>query len=110
MAQSAELVGTANLAGAAGTMLLGNGDGGRASQIVVQVVGAMTGTITVQATMDNTTWVSTLAKPSSSTTAATTITGAGIYVIESSGYTDTRLSWPGGETGAPTVFRRPVVG
>jgi len=101
-------------AAGAGTLLLGNVAKGRTGIMVIQVVGAITGTITVQGAGDVTvagvgTWVSTLARPTGSTTAATTITAAGIYHIEASGM-DIRLSWPGTETGTPAILRDNAVG
>ena len=99
-----------DLTGAAGTLALGDGSIDTASLITIQVVGSITATFTVQGTVDGVTWVSILARPIGSTTAATTITAAGIYQIETSGLSDVRLSWPGSQTGTPTIWRRAVVG
>jgi hypothetical protein len=106
----AQKVATLNLAGAAGTLSLGDGAIDTASLIVIQVEGSITATFTVQGTLDDVTWVSILARPIASTTAASTITAAGIYQIEASGWSRVRLSWSGSETGTPEIWRRPVVG
>lgn len=101
-------IATIDLTGSAGTLVLGDA-GANAGLVNVQVVGSITATITVQASGDGATWVSTLARPVGSTTAATTITAAGIYQVEASGLT-IRLSWPGSETGTPVIWSNATVG
>lgn len=101
-------VATIDLTGAAGTLVLGDA-GEKAGLVNVQVVGAITATLTVQASGDGATWVAALARPIGSTTAATTITAAGIYQVEASGLT-IRLSWPGSETGSPVIWSNATVG
>jgi len=94
----------------AATRQIGGGDVEQASMVIIQIVGAFTATITVQGSLDGSTWVSLLARPVGSTTAASTITVPGLYQIEASGVAEVRLSWPGTGVGAPTLFYRAVVG
>jgi len=102
-------LGAINLAGAASTLALGDCGSGKAGIVTIQVVGSITATITVQASVDGATWVSTLARSTGSTTSASTITAAGIYHIEGTNL-NLRLSWPGSETGTPVIWRDAAIG
>ena len=77
----------ANLGADAETATVGLAEGDK-SDVVFQLVdaGAWNGTITFQATLDGTNYVSVLATPSTSGTAAATTTAAGIFRINASGY------------------------
>lgn len=98
-----------DLSGAAGTLVLGDAGVGMAGLVNLQIVGSITATFTVQVSGDGTTWVSGLARSMGSTTSASTITAAGCYQIEASGF-QVRLSWPGSETGTPVIWSNATVG
>ena len=69
---------------ATATVPLAEGDN---SHVTFQLVdaGSWSGTITFQATLDGTNWVSILAVPVTTGTAAATTTAAGIFQIDASG-------------------------
>lgn len=76
----------ANLGAADATATVGLAEGDK-STVTFQLVdaGLWNGTITFQATLDGTTWVSIRAVPVATGTGATTTTAAGIFQIDASG-------------------------
>lgn len=111
--RSGQLVGTMDLATST-AVALGDGSTDRASMITVQFTGTWTaGTATFQGTVDggtSPTWVSVLATPSTTTTAAATATAVGIYRVDASGLSAVRILPPGSGTGTISVYVRPTIG
>ena len=70
-----------------------------------QITGTWTGTITFQGTVDGTNWVSVLAVPSDSTSAATTATANGIYRVDAGGFEFVRAKLTTLGSGGPLTIR-----
>ena len=92
---------------AGGTLALGSGDDGRASTLAFQTVGTWTGTLTIEATIDGTTYVAVLGVPAGSTTAATTVaSGAEVITrVDATGYSLVRLNGTAGGSGSVAIYR-----
>ncbi len=83
---------------------------GFAGIVALQITGTWVGTITFQATIDGTNWVSVLAVPSDSTTAATTTTGNGIFRVDAGGYFGIRAKVTAYTSGTAVVRANNVIG
>ena len=74
--------------------------------VAVQIVGAMSATITFEATVDGVTWVAFNMIPAASTTAASTATAAGAWSASTGGYAGIRARCSTYSSGSPVVTVR----
>lgn len=97
---------------AGGIVALGDASEKFAGTLGIQLVGTWTGTVTFQATIDGSTWVSILATPIDSATAVTSpASGAvGIWTIDATNMQQIRLNCTAGGTGTLNVYRSQRIG
>ena len=74
--------------------------------VAVQIVGALSATITLEATVDGTNWVAFNMVPSNSGTAASTATAAGAWSASTGGYAGVRARCSAYSSGSPVVTIR----
>ncbi len=83
--------------------------------VTLELSGTWTGTVTFQATIGHPTggtanWYSVEAVPSTSTTAATTATGNGLYRIDAGGYALVRAKFTTASSGTVVVYAYVAIG
>lgn len=71
--------------------------------IAIQLTGTWTGTITFEATLDNTTWDALSLTPSNGSTATTTATANGLWGDVAYGWKAVRARFSASPTGTPTI-------
>lgn len=76
------------------------------SHVAVQIVGALSATITFETTVDGTNWVATNLLPAASTTAASTATAAGIWGASLGAVSGFRARCSAYSSGSPVVTVR----
>ena len=74
--------------------------------VAVQIVGALSATITFEATVDGTNWVAFNMIPAASTTAASTATTAGIWTAGTNGVAGIRARCSAYTSGSPVITVR----
>lgn len=74
--------------------------------VAVQIAGALSATITFEATIDGTNWVAFNLMPAASTTAASTATAAGIWTADSKGISGFRARCSAYSSGSPVITVR----
>lgn len=90
---------------------LGGADDRVVSRYAIQITGTFTATIQFEVSLDGgTTYVAALATPVGSTTAATTTTAAGAFLMDVSGFPLARLNCTAYTSGTATVYAQPVLG
>jgi len=107
--QAAPLRGSIGMV-AGGTVLLGDVHDKFAGTYAIQITGTWTGTITFQVSLDNTTYVSQLATPSTTSTPAATTTANGVFYVDAPGISSVRVSGTAGGTGTAVIYARPCIG
>lgn len=95
-----------------GIVDLGDASEKFAGTLVVQLTGTWTGTITFQASIDGSTYISVLATPIDSSTAVTSpASGAtGIWTIDATNLQKIRVNCTAGGTGTVNIFRSQRIG
>ena len=74
--------------------------------VAVQIVGALSATITFEATVDGTNWVAFNMIPAASATAASTATAAGAWSASTGGFAGIRARCSAYSSGSPVVTIR----
>ncbi len=81
-----------------------------ASLVVYQIFGTWMGTVTFEATIDNSTWVSVRAEPLTTGTLSATTTANGLFRIDASGLFKTRCRFSTDTSGTVSVQTIWVIG
>lgn len=81
-----------------------------ASQVVYQIFGSWTGTVTFEGTIDGSTWESIRAEPLDTGTLASTTTDNGLFRIDASGLFKTRVRFSTDSSGTVSVQTIWVIG